>query len=175
MAAAKARGAKRAVLLPVSAPLHCALMKPAAERLQQRLVDIEVACSWRSRCSTTWMSRSRPTRRIRMPSCARLIRRSAGSRRCRNAGRRGATVTWCGQQVLVGMNKRIEGSISGPGQGHRRMPGASQGSQNPGSCIPDGGVAMSVGSARGLQVALVTGVRGILALSWGVWGDREPF
>ena len=42
MAAAKARGAKRAVLLPVSAPFHCALMKPAAERLQQRLADIEV-------------------------------------------------------------------------------------------------------------------------------------
>lgn len=30
---AKAAGAKRAVLLPVSAPFHCALMKPAQERL----------------------------------------------------------------------------------------------------------------------------------------------
>ncbi len=42
MLAAKARGAKRAVLLPVSAPFHCALMKPAAERLQLRLAEIEV-------------------------------------------------------------------------------------------------------------------------------------
>ena len=33
----KARGAKRAVALPVSAPFHCALMKPAAERLAERL------------------------------------------------------------------------------------------------------------------------------------------
>jgi len=31
---AQARGAKRAVLLPVSAPFHCALMKPAQERLE---------------------------------------------------------------------------------------------------------------------------------------------
>src|SRR5918994_321726 len=30
---AKALGAKRVVLLPVSAPFHCALMKPAEERL----------------------------------------------------------------------------------------------------------------------------------------------
>lgn len=35
--ACKARGAKRAVLLPVSVPSHSALMKPAAEEMQQRL------------------------------------------------------------------------------------------------------------------------------------------
>ena len=39
---AKARGAKRAMLLPVSAPFHCALMKPAAERLAQRLADVTI-------------------------------------------------------------------------------------------------------------------------------------
>ncbi|MFA6313127.1 MAG: ACP S-malonyltransferase [Sterolibacterium sp.] len=40
--ACKARGAKRAVLLPVSAPFHCSLMQPAAERLRQRLATIDV-------------------------------------------------------------------------------------------------------------------------------------
>ncbi len=40
--AAKARGAKRAVLLPVSAPFHCALMKPAAERLAERLAGVNI-------------------------------------------------------------------------------------------------------------------------------------
>ena len=40
---AKAEGAKRAILLPVSAPFHCALMDPAAEVMADALshVDIE--------------------------------------------------------------------------------------------------------------------------------------
>ncbi|WP_341678554.1 ACP S-malonyltransferase [Niveibacterium sp. SC-1] len=40
--AAKALGAKRALVLPVSAPFHCELMKPAAERLKAALAEIEV-------------------------------------------------------------------------------------------------------------------------------------
>ena len=42
MALAKEKGAKRAVMLPMSAPSHCSLMKPAAERLRERLDAIEV-------------------------------------------------------------------------------------------------------------------------------------
>lgn len=40
--AAKAMGAKRAILLPVSAPFHCSLMKPAAERLQLKLAELSL-------------------------------------------------------------------------------------------------------------------------------------
>jgi [acyl-carrier-protein] S-malonyltransferase len=40
--ACKARGAKRAVLLPVSVPSHSALMKPAADALRERLRSVEV-------------------------------------------------------------------------------------------------------------------------------------
>ncbi len=40
IAAAKAAGAKRAILLPVSVPSHCALMRPAAERLAVILAAI---------------------------------------------------------------------------------------------------------------------------------------
>jgi [acyl-carrier-protein] S-malonyltransferase len=43
MVAAKARGARRAVLLPVSAPFHSSLLRPAAERLAQRLEGIAFA------------------------------------------------------------------------------------------------------------------------------------
>jgi [acyl-carrier-protein] S-malonyltransferase len=39
-AAAKARGAKMAKLLTVSAPFHCGLMQPAADRLARELADV---------------------------------------------------------------------------------------------------------------------------------------
>lgn len=39
---AKAKGAKRALLLPVSAPFHCSLMQPAAEAMAQALADVEI-------------------------------------------------------------------------------------------------------------------------------------
>lgn len=39
---ANARGARRAVLLPVSVPAHCALMLPAAEELRRALESLEV-------------------------------------------------------------------------------------------------------------------------------------
>lgn len=38
----KAKGAKRALMLPVSAPFHCALMQPAAEALRQPLSALAV-------------------------------------------------------------------------------------------------------------------------------------
>ena len=38
-----AKGAKRALLLPVSAPFHCSLMKPAAERLKAALAEVAIA------------------------------------------------------------------------------------------------------------------------------------
>ncbi len=39
---AKARGVKRAMMLPVSAPFHCALMRPAADAMAEALAKITV-------------------------------------------------------------------------------------------------------------------------------------
>jgi [acyl-carrier-protein] S-malonyltransferase len=37
---AKTKGAKRAILLPVSAPFHCALMQPAADAMERALAEV---------------------------------------------------------------------------------------------------------------------------------------
>jgi [acyl-carrier-protein] S-malonyltransferase len=39
---AKGKGAKRALLLPVSAPFHCSLMQPAAEAMQAALSEVSM-------------------------------------------------------------------------------------------------------------------------------------
>ncbi len=42
MELAKLAGAKRALLLPVSAPFHCALMQPAAKAMEEALKDVKI-------------------------------------------------------------------------------------------------------------------------------------
>jgi [acyl-carrier-protein] S-malonyltransferase len=42
MEIAKTKGAKRAMLLPVSAPFHCALMQPAADAMAEALATVEI-------------------------------------------------------------------------------------------------------------------------------------
>jgi len=56
MELAKAAGARRAVLLPVSAPFHCPLMKPAQERLKADLdatefrdLEVPLVNNWQAR------------------------------------------------------------------------------------------------------------------------------
>lgn len=41
--AAKAKGAKRAVMLPMSVPAHSSLMRPAAERLRERIANVAMS------------------------------------------------------------------------------------------------------------------------------------
>lgn len=43
IALAKEKGAKRAVLLPVSAPFHCSLMQPAADVMKNALADVNIS------------------------------------------------------------------------------------------------------------------------------------
>ena len=43
MALVRDRGGRKSVLLPVSAPFHCALMAPAAERLAAELAGVSVS------------------------------------------------------------------------------------------------------------------------------------
>ena len=43
MAIASEKGARRAMLLPVSAPFHCALMSPAADAMQEALAEVAIS------------------------------------------------------------------------------------------------------------------------------------
>ena len=56
---AKAKGARRAMLLPVSAPFHCALMRPAAEAMARALAEDPPATP-SSRSSPTWRPKPSP-------------------------------------------------------------------------------------------------------------------
>lgn len=115
MAVAKTKGAKRAVLLPVSAPFHCALMKPAAERLQQRLADIEVRVPAIPVLNNVDVAVETDPVRIKDA----LVRQAYSPVRwietVQEIARGGVThVFECGPgKVLAGMTKRIEGSLQG--------------------------------------------------------------
>ena len=112
---AKARGAKRAVLLPVSAPFHCALMKPAAERLQQALAGIEVRVPTIPVLNNVDVAVEDQPERIKDA----LVRQAYSPVRWIEtvqaiAGRGVTHVFECGPgKVLAGMTKRIEASLQG--------------------------------------------------------------
>jgi len=113
--AAKARGAKRAVLLPVSAPFHCALMKPAAERLAERLADVPIAKPQIDVLNNVDVAVYEDPDRIRDA----LIRQAFSPVRwietIQEMGSRGlGQVIECGPgKVLAGMTKRIAKEIEG--------------------------------------------------------------
>ncbi|HEX9449913.1 MAG TPA: ACP S-malonyltransferase [Burkholderiales bacterium] len=45
MEIAKSKGAKRAIMVPMSVPSHCSLMRPAAERMRERLKTVKIGTS----------------------------------------------------------------------------------------------------------------------------------
>ncbi len=105
----KAGGAKRALPLPVSAPFHSSLMKPAALALAERLVSVEFAAPRIPVVNNIDVAVETDPQRIREA----LVRQAAGPVRWVETVQalrdRGATaVIECGPgRVLAGMAKRI--------------------------------------------------------------------
>lgn len=112
-AAAKARGAKLAVMLPVSAPFHSSLLKPAADRLAAYLVgvkmnapripiinNVDVAMEQEPRQIKGALARQ-ACNPVRWVEIVRLI-----------AGEGIAHVAECGPgKVLAGLTKRIDRNL----------------------------------------------------------------
>ena len=111
--ACKAKGAKRAMPLPVSAPFHSSLMQPAATRLRDALERVAVSTPRIPLINNVDVSEETEPARIRDA----LVRQAAAPVRwveiVRRMAQRGAThVVECGPgRVLAGMVKRIDGTL----------------------------------------------------------------
>ena len=105
----KANGAKRALLLPVSAPFHSSLMKPAAEALREKLTTITFAAPQIPVLNNIDVAVETDPERIRDA----LVRQAAGPVRWVESVqalklRDVAAIIECGPgKVLAGMVKRI--------------------------------------------------------------------
>jgi [acyl-carrier-protein] S-malonyltransferase len=110
IAAAKARGAKRAVLLPVSVPSHSSLMVGAAEQLAEKLATVDVRLPNVADVYTVDVRKHSSPAGIRQSLKEQLFKpvRWADTVRAMLAG--GATTfVECGPgKVLTSLNRRIE-------------------------------------------------------------------
>ncbi|CAB3749121.1 ACP S-malonyltransferase [Paraburkholderia solisilvae] len=112
---AKAKGAKRALSLPVSAPFHSSLLKPASDQLRAYLANVDVSVPSIPVISNVDVAT------VNEPAAIKdaLVRQAAGAVRwveCVQAmAKQGATnVFECGPgKVLAGLTKRIDGSLVG--------------------------------------------------------------
>ena len=112
---AKAKGAKRAVLLPVSAPFHCALMKPAAERLAERLAGVAIAKPQIAVLNNVDVAVYDEPEKIRDALVRQAFSPVRWIETVQEMGRRGMShVIECGPgKVLAGMSKRIAKEVEG--------------------------------------------------------------
>ncbi|WP_417252930.1 ACP S-malonyltransferase [Celeribacter sp.] len=111
---AKARGAKRAVILPVSAPFHCALMAPAADVMAEALDDVDITAPVVPLVANVRASAVTDPTLIR----SLLVEQVTGSVRWRESvgfmAEQGVTEIWeiGAGKALSGMVRRIERSIA---------------------------------------------------------------
>lgn len=111
---AKEKGARRAVMLPVSAPFHCALMQPAADVMAEALAAVTINAP-----SVPLVANVR-AEAVSDPDTIRalLIEQVTGSVRWRESvawmGANGVTETWeiGAGKALTGMIRRIDKSIA---------------------------------------------------------------
>ena len=109
MALAKEKGAKRAVMLPMSAPSHCSLMKPAADKLAARLAAIEVRKPQMPVIHNRFVESFDDPAKIRQALVEQLYNPVRWIETVELLGRKGVKrIVECGPgKVLTGLSKRI--------------------------------------------------------------------
>ncbi|OAJ58042.1 malonyl CoA-acyl carrier protein transacylase [Paraburkholderia ginsengiterrae] len=112
---AKAKGAKRALPLPVSAPFHSSLLKPASDQLREYLASVEVQVPAIPVINNVDVAVVNEPAQIKDA----LVRQAAGAVRwvesVQAMSAQGVThVIECGPgKVLAGLTKRIDGNLTG--------------------------------------------------------------
>jgi [acyl-carrier-protein] S-malonyltransferase len=112
--AAKLIGAKRAIRLPVSVPSHCALMRPAAERLAGRLATVEIRSPVVPVLHNASVSPAADPADLRDLLVQQLYRPVRWVETVRAVVAEGVhTAIECGPgKVLAGLNKRIDENLT---------------------------------------------------------------
>lgn len=113
VALAREAGAKRAITLPVSVPSHCELMKPAAERMQALLENMEIRVPRIPVINNTDVAACQEPQAIREALVRQLYRPVRWVESIQSMQARGMeTLVECGPgKVLAGLSRRIDRGI----------------------------------------------------------------
>jgi [acyl-carrier-protein] S-malonyltransferase len=113
--AAKAKGAKRALLLPVSAPFHSSLLKPASDRLRDYLVNVNFSQPAIQLINNVDVAIVNDTAAIKDALVRQAARPVRWVESVQKMAALGVTrVIECGPgKVLTGLVKRIDGNLIG--------------------------------------------------------------
>lgn len=116
---AKEKGAKRAMLLPVSAPFHCALMQPAADAMAEALASVDMkAPSVPVVANVTASAVSDPDeiRKLLVEQVTGMVRWRESVKYLAAQGVTELVETGAGK-VLTGLTRRIDKSVGGAAVG----------------------------------------------------------
>ncbi len=110
---AKSKGAKRAIMLPMSIPSHCSLMQPAAENMQQQLEHVKLHAPKIPILHNADVKPHPDTAAIKKILVQQLISPVRWVETIRAFAAAGIThVVECGPgKVLAGLNKRIDQNL----------------------------------------------------------------
>lgn len=113
--AARAKGAKRAVMLPVSAPFHSSLLKPAAARLAEYMKQMRFGTPQIRMVNNVDVTEENDPQRIRDALARQACSPVRWVEVIRHMARAGMThVAECGPgKVLAALTRRIDGNLRG--------------------------------------------------------------